>query len=68
MSDEAQRVDPNDGRGKRIVYTKRGRAAVKDAGRIKQAIERDYPARLGNEPFRLLRSSLRTLAPPPDET
>ena len=60
--------DPDDGRGKRIVYTERGLAAVRDAVRIKKAIERDYRAQLGDDAFRILRSSLRALAPSPEET
>ncbi len=56
--------DPNDGRGRRIVYTARGLAALKDAAQVKQAIERGYRATLGDAAFLALRQALRALAPP----
>jgi DNA-binding MarR family transcriptional regulator len=56
--------DPSDGRGKRIVYTQRGRAALKDAAKVKREIERDYRARLGGAALETLKRSLRKLALP----
>jgi DNA-binding MarR family transcriptional regulator len=56
--------DPSDGRGRCIVYTARGLAALKDAAKVKQAIERGYRATLGDAAFLALRRALRTLVPP----
>ncbi len=39
--------DPEDGRGKRVVYTKKGLAALQAAVVVKRAIEADYRKRLG---------------------
>ena len=39
--------DPEDGRGKRVVYTKKGLAALEAAVVVKRAIEADYRKRLG---------------------
>lgn len=54
--------DPEDGRGKRIVYTAKGLKAQRDATRIKRKIERDFASRLGERAFRELRASLQKLA------
>jgi DNA-binding MarR family transcriptional regulator len=56
--------DPEDGRGKRVVYTPRGRAALRDAVTVKRAIEADFRRALGDRAFEALRSALRKLAPP----
>jgi DNA-binding MarR family transcriptional regulator len=56
--------DPDDGRGRRVVYTERGKAALRDAVKVKRAIERDYRARLGSAGFEALVAALRNLAPP----
>jgi DNA-binding MarR family transcriptional regulator len=53
--------DPNDRRSRRILYTARGLAAQRDAVAVKQTIESEYRARLGEASFRSLRSSLRKL-------
>ncbi|MEO8877740.1 MAG: MarR family transcriptional regulator [Polyangiaceae bacterium] len=53
--------DPEDGRGKRVIYTAKGLAAQRDATRIKRKIERDFEAKLGARAFRELRASLRKL-------
>jgi DNA-binding MarR family transcriptional regulator len=58
-------VDPNDRRGRRVVYTERGLNALRDAVKVKRAIERDYRARLGAAGFDALVTALRELAPPP---
>ncbi len=58
-------ADPADGRSRRVVYTKQGLAAVKDAILVKRTIEREYRRTLGDEHFGLLRASLRKLAGPP---
>lgn len=55
--------DPDDGRGKRVVYTKRGIAALRDAVQVKREIEADYRARLGARGFDALVHALRALAP-----
>lgn len=54
--------DPQDGRGKRVVYTARGLAAVSDSVKVKRAIERDYRQRLGDRTVDALVTSLRKLA------
>jgi DNA-binding MarR family transcriptional regulator len=54
--------DPSDGRARRIAYTACGLSAVKDAAKVKRAIERDYRSRLGNAAFDALRRALRKLA------
>ena len=63
----ARQADPADGRTRRVVYTRRGLAAVKDAVSVKRAIERDYRQKLGDEQLHLLRSALRKLAGEPGE-
>jgi DNA-binding MarR family transcriptional regulator len=57
--------DPEDGRGRRVVYTERGLKALREAVKVKRAIERDYRARLGARDFDALVTALRKLAPPP---
>ena len=53
--------DPNDRRGKRVVYTAKGRAAVRDATAIKRAIEADIRKQLGVRAFEALRATLRAV-------
>lgn len=54
-----QRVpDPQDGRGKRIVYTARGLKAVRDAHEIKRQMGRDLRQQLGAKAFDQLRALL----------
>ena len=60
-------ADPADGRGKRVVYTPTGLAALRDAIVVKRAIERDYRARLGLPGFDALVGALRALAPRADD-
>jgi DNA-binding MarR family transcriptional regulator len=55
-------ADPEDGRGKRVVYTAKGLAAQRDARRIKRKIERDFRSRLGERAFAELQNSLRKVA------
>lgn len=54
--------DPNDGRAKRVVYTKRGLAALADAVEVKRAIEDEYRERLGSRRYEALVLALRDLA------
>ena len=56
--------DPSDGRGKRVVYTDEGLAALRDAVKVKRSIEREYRARLGDRAFDAFVAALRKLAPP----
>jgi DNA-binding MarR family transcriptional regulator len=57
-------LDPDDGRGRHVVYTQRGLDALRDAVTIKRAIERDCRASLGPAGFDALVTALRKLAPP----
>ena len=50
-----------DRRSKRVVYTERGRAAVRDGVAVKRAIEADYRARLGGRGLEALRTALAKL-------
>lgn len=50
--------DPNDRRGKLVVYTAKGRAAVRDATAIKRAIERDIRTALGDARFEAMKKAL----------
>ncbi|APR88379.1 Transcriptional regulator, MarR family protein [Minicystis rosea] len=51
-----------DRRSKRVVYTAKGRASVRDALAVKREIEADYRARLGDKRFESLRAALAKLA------
>lgn len=51
--------DPNDRRGKLVVYTAKGRAAVRDSTAIKRTIERDVRQALGDARFEALKKTLR---------
>jgi DNA-binding MarR family transcriptional regulator len=50
--------DPDDGRGKRVVYTKKGLAALREAVLVKRAIEADYRDKLGARGLETLRELL----------
>ncbi len=54
--------DPRDRRGKRVVYTAKGRAALRDAVEIKRTLERELRDRLGERAFAQLRATLRQVA------
>ncbi len=45
-----------------MLYTAKGRASVRDALAVKQEIEADYRARLGDKAFESLRTSLANLS------
>jgi DNA-binding MarR family transcriptional regulator len=53
--------DPNDGRGKRVVYTKKGLAALRDGVSVKRTIEADYRNKLGATRYQTLVKALRLL-------
>ena len=52
---------PDDRRAKRVVYTKKGLAAVREANLVKRAIEADYERRLGVRGFAAFRRALRAI-------
>lgn len=54
--------DPEDKRGKLVLYTPKGLAALDDGDRIKLEIENRYRDRLGERPFEDLMAALRGLA------
>ena len=54
--------DPEDRRGKRVDYTPRGLAAVRDANAIKRRMEKELSERLGGRAFDELRAALREVA------
>lgn len=54
--------DPNDGRGKRVVYTAKGIAALRDAVKIKRRLERALRTQLGEPAFEGLQAALRQVA------
>ena len=51
-----------DRRQKRVVYTAKGRASVRDANELKRTIEDDYRVRLGDRGFESLRKALTKLS------
>lgn len=53
--------DPEDRRGKVVVFTEKGLAALSDGEHIKRAIERGYHERLGEARFSALMEALRAL-------
>ncbi|MEJ6782144.1 MarR family winged helix-turn-helix transcriptional regulator [Aminobacter sp. Piv2-1] len=55
-------ADPDDRRGKLLLYTPKGVAALDDGDRIKLEIENRYRDRLGEGPFEDLMAALRGLA------
>ena len=54
-------VSEEDRRSKRVVYTAKGRACVRDALAVKQQIEQEYRALLGERNFNSLRDALKKL-------
>lgn len=54
--------DPEDGRGRIVVFTARGRAVLADANSVKRQIEERFRHRLGPEHFRALVGALKALA------
>lgn len=56
--------DPEDRRGKLILYTPKGLAALDDGDRIKLDIEKRYRQHLGEGGFESLMAALRRLAAP----
>lgn len=53
--------DPEDRRGRIVTHTEKGRAALRDADRIKARIEERYRRLLGEERFDALRDALELL-------
>jgi DNA-binding MarR family transcriptional regulator len=51
--------DPEDRRGKHVLYTPKGMAAVRDAVKIKRKMESEVRERIGDRAFEALRSTLR---------
>lgn len=56
--------NPEDARTKRVEYTAKGLAAVRDANAIKREIEADYRKRLGDRAFAALEAALGALVEP----
>jgi DNA-binding MarR family transcriptional regulator len=56
-----RRPDPTDLRGNMIVFTRAGRAMLRDANIVKLAIEDAYRAKIGDKEFRRLMDILRNL-------
>lgn len=56
--------DPEDKRGKLVLYTPKGLAALDDGDRIKLDIETRYRAHLGEGAYDALMAALRALAEP----
>jgi len=54
-------ADPDDKRGRIVRLTEKGRAAMKDANRIKLEIEAGYRARIGDDEFARLSELLGKL-------
>ena len=50
--------DPEDGRGKVIQFTEKGRAAMQDARQVKRRVEDELRQSLGDEDFNHLKSLL----------
>lgn len=59
-------ADPNDGRGRRVVYTERGVASLRDGVKVKRAIEAEYKKRLGVRSYAALVEALAKLVAPPE--
>ncbi|MEL6170077.1 MAG: MarR family transcriptional regulator [Pseudomonadota bacterium] len=57
----ARLPDPEDHRRRRLVFTQKGRAALRDADRIKGEIERAFARSMGPESLSVLRLGLKTL-------
>lgn len=56
-----RRADPDDKRGRIVALTAIGKAAMRDANRIKTEIETEYRSRIGNDAFAALGDLLRKL-------
>ena len=56
-----RRPDPADQRGNIIVFTRAGRAMLRDANEVKLSIEEAYRAKIGEKEFRRLMDILRNL-------
>ena len=54
--------DPNDRRGKIVIFTKKGLMAQCDANRVKREVEERFRAKLGDKDFSKLDGLLRRLA------
>ena len=54
--------DPDDGRGRIVVFTARGRQVLADANAVKQRVEERFRRKLGAERFRDLVAALKDLA------
>ena len=53
--------DPDDARGKIILFTGKGLAALAAANRVKRQIEKEYEERLGKLRFKQLSTALAEL-------
>ena len=54
--------DPEDGRGRIVVFTQRGREVLTDANTVKRRVEDSFRRKLGPERFRELVAALKDLA------
>ncbi len=57
-----RRPDPEDRRGKVVIFTQKGLRAQSDANRVKREVEASFQAKLGKEDFTRLDDLLRRLA------
>jgi DNA-binding MarR family transcriptional regulator len=57
----AREADPSDGRAKRVVYTRRGRALVADADAVMARVSEDLAKQLGAARFRSFCAALAQL-------
>jgi DNA-binding MarR family transcriptional regulator len=56
-----RKPDPDDKRGKIIIYTKLGNQMISDANRVKFKLEKNYRERLGEQAFKGLMNALGKL-------
>jgi len=54
-------ADPEDGRSRRVVYTAKGLASLREGVTVKRAIEDDFKERLGERKFEALVRALAVL-------
>ncbi len=54
--------DPQDGRGRIVVFTERGREVLADANAVKQQVEEQFRRKLGAKRFQQLVEALKELA------
>ncbi len=54
--------DPQDGRGRIVVFTQRGREVLADANVVKRRVEERFRRKLGAERFRELLAALKDLS------